>query len=54
MESIKEMAVTTKLVIESETMTKYTLVAGERRLRAHKLAKLIKLKQIIIDLKNLN
>ena len=36
------------VVIENDNNT-YTLVAGERRLRAHKLAKIDKIKAIIID-----
>lgn len=36
------------IVIENEDST-YTLVAGERRLRAHKLANIEKIKAIIID-----
>lgn len=48
-ESIKEHGLLQPIiVIENEDNT-YTLVAGERRLRAHKLAKIDKIKAIIID-----
>ena len=48
-ESIKEHGLLQPIiVIENEDST-YTLVAGERRLRAHKLAKIDKIKAIIID-----
>jgi ParB family transcriptional regulator, chromosome partitioning protein len=48
-ESIKEHGLLQPIiVIENEDNT-YTLVAGERRLRAHKLAKIDKVKAIIID-----
>ena len=48
-ESIKEHGLLqTVVVIENEDST-YTLVAGERRLRAHKLANIEKIKAIIID-----
>ena len=48
-ESIKEHGLLQPIiVIENEDST-YTLVAGERRLRAHKLANIEKIKAIIID-----
>jgi ParB family transcriptional regulator, chromosome partitioning protein len=48
-ESIKEHGLLQPIVVIENDDNTYTLVAGERRLRAHKLAKIDKIKAIIID-----
>ena len=48
-ESIKEHGLLQPIVVIENDNNTYTLVAGERRLRAHKLAKIDKIKAIIID-----
>jgi ParB family chromosome partitioning protein len=48
-ESIKEHGLLQPIVVIENDDSTYTLVAGERRLRAHKLAKIDKIKAIIID-----
>ena len=48
-ESIKEHGLLQPIVVIENGNNSYTLVAGERRLRAHKLAKIDKIKAIIID-----
>jgi ParB family transcriptional regulator, chromosome partitioning protein len=48
-ESIKEHGLLQPIVVIENDDNSYTLVAGERRLRAHKLAKIDKIKAIIID-----
>ena len=48
-ESIKEHGLLQPIVVSENGNNSYTLVAGERRLRAHKLAKIDKIKAIIID-----
>ncbi len=48
-ESIKEHGLLQPIVVVENGNDGYTLVAGERRLRAHKLAKFDKIKAIIID-----
>ncbi len=48
-ESIKEHGLLQPIVVVENGNDEYTLVAGERRLRAHKLAKFDKIKAIIID-----
>ena len=48
-ESIKEHGLLQPIVIIENEDSTYTLVAGERRLRAHKLANIEKIKAIIID-----
>ncbi|WP_368029808.1 ParB/RepB/Spo0J family partition protein [Arcobacter sp. s6] len=48
-ESIKEHGLLQPIVVIENDDSSYTLVAGERRLRAHKLAKIDKIKAIIID-----
>lgn len=48
-ESIKEHGLLQPIVVIENGVDGYTLVAGERRLRAHKLAKIDKIKAIIID-----
>ena len=48
-ESIKEHGLLQPVVVVENDDKTYTLVAGERRLRAHKLAEISKIKAIIID-----
>ena len=48
-ESIKEHGLLQPIVVIENGNNSYTLVAGERRLRAHKLAKIDKIKAIVID-----
>ena len=48
-ESIKEHGLLQPVVVAENDDKTYTLVAGERRLRAHKLAEISKIKAIIID-----
>ncbi|CAM3887047.1 ParB/RepB/Spo0J family partition protein [Arcobacter cloacae] len=48
-ESIKEHGLLQPVVVVENGDGKFTLVAGERRLRAHKIAKIDKIKAIIID-----
>ena len=48
-ESIKEHGLLQPIVVIENGNNSYTLVAGERRLRAHKLANIDKIKAIIID-----
>ena len=48
-ESIKEHGLLQPIIVIENDEDGYTLVAGERRLRAHKLAKIDKIKAIIID-----
>ncbi len=48
-ESIKEHGLLQPIVVIENEDSTYTLVAGERRLRAHKLANMDKIKAIIID-----
>lgn len=48
-ESIKEHGLLQPVIVVENGNNSYTLVAGERRLRAHKLAKIDKIKAIIID-----
>ena len=48
-ESIKEHGLLQPIIVIENDDNSYTLVAGERRLRAHKLAKIDKIKAIIID-----
>ena len=48
-ESIKEHGLLQPIVVIENNDDTYTLIAGERRLRAHKLAKIDKIKAIIID-----
>ena len=48
-ESMKEHGLLQPIVVIENDDNTYTLVAGERRLRAHKLAKIDKIKAIIID-----
>jgi ParB family chromosome partitioning protein len=48
-ESIKEHGLLQPIIVIENDDNTYTLVAGERRLRAHKLAKIDKIKAIIID-----
>lgn len=48
-ESIKEHGLLQPVVVVENSDGKFTLVAGERRLRAHKIAKIDKIKAIIID-----
>ena len=48
-ESIKEHGLLQPIVVIENEDSTYTLIAGERRLRAHKLAKFDKIKAIIID-----
>ena len=48
-ESIKEHGLLQPIVVIENDDNTYTLVAGERRLRAHKLAEIDKIKAIIID-----
>ena len=48
-ESIKEHCLLQPIVVIENEDSTYTLIAGERRLRAHKLAKIDKIKAIIID-----
>ena len=48
-ESIKEHGLLQPVVVIENEDNTYTLVAGERRLRAHKLAEIDKIKAIIID-----
>ncbi|MDY0051240.1 MAG: ParB/RepB/Spo0J family partition protein [Aliarcobacter sp.] len=48
-ESIKEHGLLQPIIVIENNDNSYTLVAGERRLRAHKLAKIDKIKAIIID-----
>jgi len=48
-ESIKEHGLLQPIVVVENDDKTYTLVAGERRLRAHKLAEISKIKAIIID-----
>ena len=47
--SIKEHGLLQPIVVVEDEDGTYTLIAGERRLRAHKLAKIDKIKAIIID-----
>ncbi|MBY0540696.1 MAG: ParB/RepB/Spo0J family partition protein [Arcobacteraceae bacterium] len=48
-ESIKEHGLLQPIIVTENEDSTYTLVAGERRLRAHKLANIEKIKAIIID-----
>ena len=48
-ESIKEHGLLQPIVVIENEDSTYTLIAGERRLRAHKLANIDKIKAIIID-----
>ena len=48
-ESIKEHGLLQPIIVIENQDSTYTLVAGERRLRAHKLANIEKIKAIIID-----
>ena len=48
-ESIKEHGLLQPIIVTENEDSTYTLVAGERRLRAHKLANIEKIKVIIID-----
>ena len=48
-DSIKEHGLLQPIVVIENGNNSYTLVAGERRLRAHKLAKIDKIKAIVID-----
>ena len=48
-ESIKEHGLLQPVIVVENGDDTYTLIAGERRLRAHKLVKLDKIKAIIID-----
>ena len=48
-ESIKEHGLLQPVMVFENEDNTYTLIAGERRLRAHKLAKIDKIKAIIID-----
>jgi ParB family transcriptional regulator, chromosome partitioning protein len=48
-ESIKEHGLLQPIIVIENGNNSYTLVAGERRLRAHKLANINKIKAIIID-----
>ncbi|MBP7770231.1 MAG: ParB/RepB/Spo0J family partition protein [Aliarcobacter sp.] len=48
-ESIKEHGLLQPVIVFENYDDTYTLVAGERRLRAHKIAKIAKIKAIIID-----
>ena len=48
-ESIKEHGLLQPIIVFENYDDTYTLVAGERRLRAHKIAKIGKIKAIIID-----
>lgn len=48
-ESIKEHGLLQPVVVVENSDGKFTLVAGERRLRAHKIARIDKIKAIIID-----
>lgn len=48
-QSIKEHGLLQPIVVVENEEAGYTLIAGERRLRAHKLAKIDKIKAIIID-----
>jgi len=48
-ESIKEHWLLQPIVVIENDDDTYTLIAGERRLRAHKLAKIDKIKAIIVD-----
>lgn len=48
-ESIKEHGLLQPIVVVENEDNTYTLIAGERRLRAHKLAKIDKIKAIIVD-----
>ena len=48
-ESIKEHGLLQPIIVIENQDSTYTLVAGERRLRAHKLANIDKIKAIIID-----
>lgn len=48
-ESIKEHGLLQPIVVVDNNDSTYTLIAGERRLRAHKLANLEEIKAIVID-----
>ena len=48
-ESIKEHGLLQPIVVIENEDSTYTLIAGERRLRAHKLANIDKIKAIIVD-----
>ncbi|MGD9623572.1 MAG: ParB/RepB/Spo0J family partition protein [Arcobacter sp.] len=48
-ESIKEHGLLQPIVVVENEDNSYTLIAGERRLRAHKLAKIDQIKAIIVD-----
>jgi ParB family chromosome partitioning protein len=48
-ESIKEHGLLQPIVVVENDDNSYTLIAGERRLRAHKLAKIDQIKAIIVD-----
>jgi ParB family chromosome partitioning protein len=48
-ESIKEHGLLQPIVVVENDDNSYTLIAGERRLRAHKLAKIEQIKAIIVD-----
>ena len=48
-ESIKEHGLLQPIIVVENEDDTFTLIAGERRLRAHKLAKIDKIKAIIVD-----
>lgn len=48
-ESIKEHGLLQPIIVVENEDDTFTLIAGERRLRAHKLAKIDKIKSIIVD-----
>lgn len=52
-ESIKEHGLLQPIIVVKEDENKYILVSGERRLRAHKLAKLDTIDTIILDIDEL-